>query len=109
MASRVAPRRPPWLSGTLLLAAVALLLLAAGWRFGLRRWPHYLGLGAVLLLALGALESAWRSRPLPRLPRARTRRHFQVLTGGKARKGNGEAHDGPDSPHDDGDKPRWVM
>ncbi len=100
-------RRSPWLSGTLLLALVGVLVAPAVYYLGARRWPLHVGLAAGLLLLLGALENAWRSRPLPRRHRVVDRSRFRVVPGGKDKgKGNGHAKDLPD---DDGDKPRWVM
>jgi len=112
MASLLGPRRPPWIAGAALLALIALFLTAALVYFGARRWPIGAGLGALLLLAMGALENAWRSRPLPRRRRS-DRRRFQLVAGGKGErkgngKGNGHAQDLPDPPRN-GDKPRWVM
>jgi hypothetical protein len=100
-------RRSPWLSGALLLALIGALVAPAVYYLGARRWPHYVGLAAGLVLLFGAIENAWRSRPLPKRNRVVDRSRFRVFTGGKGKdKGNGHAKDVPD---DDGDKPRWVM
>jgi 4-hydroxybenzoate polyprenyltransferase len=101
-------RGAPWLSGALLLVLAGALLAPAVYYLGLRRWPLYVGLLAGLVLFFGAIETAWRSRPLPRLRRPVGRGRFRVVAGGKD-KGNGHAHDVPERPDDDGDKPRWVM
>jgi hypothetical protein len=100
-------RGSPWLSGALLLVLVGALVAPAAYYLGARRWPLYAGLAAGLVLVFGAIESAWRSRPLPRRHRPVDRSRFRVVSGGKDKgKGNGHAKDVPD---DDGDKPRWVM
>ena len=103
-------RRAPWLSGALLLALAGALLAPAVYFLGLRRWPLYVGLAAVLILDFGSVENAWRSRPLPGRRRAIGRSRFRLVPGGKGKgKGNGHAQDLPGPPQDDGDKPRWVM
>jgi hypothetical protein len=100
-------RRSPWLSGALLLALVGALVAPAVYYLGASRWPLLVGLAAGLVLLLGALENAWRSRPLPKRHRVVDRSRFRVFPGGKGQdKGNGHAKD---VPKDDGDKPRWVM
>ena len=73
-------------------------------------WPLYVGLAAALVLVFGAVENAWRSRPLRSRPRAREHGRFRLVPGGKSKgKGNGHAQDLTGPPEDDGDKPRWVM
>ncbi len=103
-------RRAPWLSGALLLALAGALVAPAVYLLGVRRWPLYVGLAAVLILVFGSVENAWRSRPLPGRRRALDRSRFRLVPGGKAKgKGKGHAQDLPGPPENDGDKPRWVM
>ncbi len=98
-------RRSPWLAGALLLALTAMLVAPVVSVFGLRRWPLYAGLGAVLLLAFGSLERFWQGHALRGPGHARRGRLRLVPTG--KRKGNGRPHDA--DPEDGGDDPRWVM
>jgi len=97
-------RRSPPTGGVLLLVLAAALVAPLAFWLGSRRWPLSVGLAAALLLAFGALERFWQSRPHSRPTRVADRRRFRVVPGGK---GNGHAHD--IQPDDDGDKPRWVM
>jgi protein-S-isoprenylcysteine O-methyltransferase Ste14 len=96
-------RGSPWLAGALLLALAGGLAAPLLLWLGLRSWPAWVGLAAVLVLLFGWLERLWQRRPLPRPTRVAARRRFRVVPGGK---GNGHAHDAPD---DDGEKPRWLM
>jgi hypothetical protein len=97
-------RRAPWLGGAVLLALAASLVAPVALALGLRGWPLYAGLGALLLLAFGGIERRWQRRPVVRPKRAADRSRFRLVPGGK---GNGHAHDDPGD--DDGDKPRWLM
>ena len=97
-------RRAPWLTGALLILLAASLTAPVALVIGLGRWPFWVGLAAVLLLAFGVLERLWKSRPLPRRHRVADRSRFRVVPGGK---GNGHDHDS--TRDDSGDKPRWVM
>jgi len=96
-------RGSPWLAGSILLALAAGLAAPVLFWLGLRRWPAWVGLAALLLLLFGWLERLWQRRPVSRPPRVAARRRFRVVPGGK---GNGDAHDVPD---DAGEKPRWLM
>jgi hypothetical protein len=100
----------PWTGGAVQILIAALAAAPVLYFFGAERWPFFVGAFVVAVLALGALERLWQSRPLPRLPRAAGRRRFRVFSGGKD-KGNGHAHDvpGDDDPGAPGDKPRWLM
>jgi len=97
-------RRAPWLTGALLLLLTASLTAPVALFLGLRRWPLWVGLAAVLLLVLGGLERLWQRRALPRRHRVADRHRLRVVPGGK---GNG--HDRDSKKDDDGEKPRWVM
>jgi membrane protein implicated in regulation of membrane protease activity len=96
-------RGSPWLAGALLLALAGALAAPVLLWLGLRSWPAWVGLAAVLVLLFGWLERFWQRRPLPQPRRVADRRRFRVVPGGK---GNGHAHDVTD---DEGDKPRWLM
>jgi hypothetical protein len=101
---------PPWTGGAVQLRVAALAAAPVLYFFGVDRWPFFVGALVLAVLALGALERLWQSRPLPRPHRAAGRRRFRVFPGGKD-KGNGHAHDvpGDDAPDGPGDKPRWLM
>jgi hypothetical protein len=106
-------RRSPWLAGAVLLLLAAGLLAPAVYLIGARRWPLYAGLLAVLLLLFGAVERLWQSaaaswqrRSFASAQTAR-RSRFQVLVGGKEKKGKGNGHARDASDGQDG--PRWVM
>jgi hypothetical protein len=104
------PRRAPWIGGAFLLLIAALAAAPVLYLFGVARWPFFVGAFVLAVLALGALERRWQSRPLPRPHRVTARRRFRVFQGGKD-KGNGHAHDvpGDDDPDAPGGKPRWLM
>jgi hypothetical protein len=95
--------RAPWLAGASLLALAAALVLLLALRFGLRAWPYYVGLVAMLVLLAGWLERRLQARPLFARPRGRGSARLRVLPG---RKGNGGTTD-PEGTEED--RPRWVM
>ena len=101
---------PPWTGGAVRLLLAALVAAPILYFAGASRWPFFIGGFVAAILALGAVERFWQSRPLPRPHRAAGRRRFRLLSGGKG-KGNGHAQDVPggQGPDDSGDKPRWLM
>jgi hypothetical protein len=72
----------PWLPGAVLLVAAAVAAGLTGLAFGIRAWPAYAGLAALVLLAMGAIERLWTARQAPPPPKARSR--MKVIRGGKA-------------------------
>ena len=97
-------RRSPWIAGLLLLALATGLVAPLAYRWGARYWAFYVGLAAVMLLAFGAIERAWKTPRPPRPPRNRSK--LRVLPGGR---GNGHDKDFDLEKDDSTDKQRWLM
>ena len=107
------PPRVPWMAGAVRLLIAAAAATPVLVYFGTKRWPLFVGVFVLALLALGALERRWQARPIPRRHRPVDRKRFRLFTGGKGKgKGNGHAQDVPEDGDDaegPGDKPRWLM
>jgi hypothetical protein len=71
-----------WVPGAVLLGAAAVAAGLAGLALGIRSWPPYLGLAALVLLAMGWLERVWMARAVPAPPK--TRGKLKVIRGGKS-------------------------
>ena len=71
-----------WVPGAVLLAAAAVAAGLAGLALGIRSFPVYLGLGALVVLAMGWIERLWIARHAPAPPK--TRGKLKVIRGGKA-------------------------
>ena len=69
-----------WVPGAALLAAAAIAALLAGLALGIRSWPPYLGLAALVVLAMGWIERLWTARQAPAPPKARGK--MKVIRGG---------------------------
>ena len=67
--------------GATLLLAAAVAAGLAGLALGLRTWAPYLGLAAIVVLAMGWLERIWMARQAPAPPKSRGR--LKVIRGGK--------------------------
>jgi hypothetical protein len=67
--------------GAVLLAAAAVAAGLAGLALGIRSWEPYLGLAALVVLAMGWLERMWMARAVPAPPRNRGK--LKVIRGGK--------------------------
>ena len=76
------PAGRPWMPGAALLAAAVVAAGLAGLALGIRTWPPYLGLAALVVLAMGWIERVWTSRQEPPPPKSRGR--LKVIRGGKA-------------------------
>ena len=75
------PADRSWMPGAALLLAAAVAAGLVGLALGLRTWPPYLGLAAIVVLAMGWLERAWMARRTPAPPKSRGR--MKVIRGGK--------------------------
>ena len=75
-----APAGRSWMPGAALLAAAAVAAGLAGLALGIRTWPPYLGLAALVIIAMGWIERVWMSRQQPAPPRSRGR--LKVIRGG---------------------------
>jgi hypothetical protein len=71
-----------WVPGAVLLGAAAVAAGLAGLALGIRTWAPYLGLAAIVVLAMGWLERVWTARQAPPPPKSRGR--LKVIRGGKA-------------------------
>ena len=77
-----APAVRSWVPGAVLLAAAAAAVGLAGLALGIRSWAPYLGLAALVVLAMGWLERIWMERTAPAPPRNRGK--LKVIRGGKS-------------------------
>ena len=77
-----APAVRSWVPGAVLLAAAAAAAGLAGLALGIRSWAPYLGLAALVVLAMGWLERMWMARAAPAPPRNRGK--LKVIRGGKS-------------------------
>ena len=75
------PAGRSWMPGTALLLAAAVAAGLAGLALGFRTWTPYLGLAAIVVLAMGWLERVWMGRQVPAPPKSRGR--LKVIRGGK--------------------------
>lgn len=71
-----------WVPGAVLLAAAAVAAGLAGLALGIRSWVPYLGLAALVVLAMGWLERLWLARAVPAPPKNRNK--LKVIRGGKS-------------------------
>ena len=71
-----------WFPGAVLLVAAAVAAGLAGLAFGIRAWQTYLGLAALVLLAMGGIERLWTARQAPAPPKNRGK--LKVIRGGKS-------------------------
>ena len=78
--SPVSPVRP-WVPGAVLLGAAAVAAGLAGLALGIRSWAPYLGLTALVVLAMGWIERLWMARAAPAPPKSRGK--LKVIRGGK--------------------------
>ena len=76
------PAGRSWMPGAALLAAAAGASALAGLALGVRSWPLYVGLAALVVLAMGWLERVWTSRSAPAPPKNRGK--LKVIRGGKS-------------------------
>ncbi len=76
------PAGKSWVPGAALLLAAAVAAGLAGLALGLRSWAPYLGLTALMVLAMGWLERAWMARATPAPPKNRSK--LKVIRGGKS-------------------------
>jgi hypothetical protein len=67
--------------GAALLLAAAIAAGLAGLALGIRTWVPYLGLAAIVVLAMGWVERVWMGRRPPAPPK--TRGKLKVIRGGK--------------------------
>src|SRR5262245_49905830 len=95
-------RRAPWFSGALALILVVGIVAPTAYALGVRHWSFHVGLIAMAVLLMGAVERMWQHRQSRRPPKAR--RRFKVVPG---RKGNGEAYDLAED--ESTNKQRWLM
>ena len=70
-----------WVPGAALLVAAAIAAGLAGLALGIRTLPPYLGLAAVVVLAMGWIERLWTARQAPAAPKGRAK--LKVIRGGK--------------------------
>ena len=77
-----APAVRSWVPGAVLLGAAAVAAGLAGLALGIRSWVLYLGLAALVVLAMGWLERVWMARAAPAPPK--TRGKLKVIRGGKS-------------------------
>ena len=71
-----------WVPGAALLLAAAVAAGLAGLALGIRSWAPYLGLTALVVLAMGWIERAWMARATPAPPKNRGK--LKVIRGGKS-------------------------
>ncbi len=74
-------RRAEWAPGLAILGASIGIAALIGVSIELRSWPIFVGLVAVILLGVGALERFLARRRVPSPPRERSR--LRVIRGGK--------------------------
>ena len=77
-----APVVRSWVPGAVLLGAAGVAAGLAGLALGIRSWAPYLGLAALVVLAMGWLERVWMARAVPAPPKNRSR--LKVIRGGKS-------------------------
>ena len=75
------PAGRSWMPGAALLLAAAVAAGLAGLALGVRTWAVYLGLAALVILAMGWIERAWTARRPPAPPKGRGK--LKVIRGGK--------------------------
>ena len=76
------PAGKSWVPGAALLLAAAVAAGLAGLALGIRSWAPYLGLTALVVLAMGWIERAWMARATPAPPKNRGK--LKVIRGGKS-------------------------
>jgi hypothetical protein len=74
-------RRASWVPGAVILAIAAVASGLAGFALGVRAWEAYLGMGALVVLAVGLVERLLARRRSAPTPRARGK--LRVVHGGK--------------------------